>query len=102
MDQLISASLSHTHYWYEVGMLKVPVSNQPRRKLIVRGQDDVFGYVLQFLLSGVLPVFQNLNYKVQKTLVGNERGDTAGPVSRDHILKARTGIRFMPMGMLGT
>ena len=24
MDQLILASLSHTHYWYEVGMLKVP------------------------------------------------------------------------------
>ena len=25
MDQLICASLSHTqHYWYEVGMLKVP------------------------------------------------------------------------------
>ena len=24
MDQLIIASLSHTHYWYEVGMLKVP------------------------------------------------------------------------------
>ena len=26
MDQLICASLSHTHYWYEVGMLKVPAS----------------------------------------------------------------------------
>ena len=25
MDQLICASLSHTHYWYEVGMLKVVV-----------------------------------------------------------------------------
>ena len=25
MDQLICASLSHTHYWYEVGMLKVSV-----------------------------------------------------------------------------
>ena len=25
MDQLIFASLSHTHYWYAVGMLKVPV-----------------------------------------------------------------------------
>ena len=25
MDQLICASLSHTHYRYEVGMLKVPV-----------------------------------------------------------------------------
>ena len=24
MDQLIFDSLSHTHYWYEVGMLKVP------------------------------------------------------------------------------
>ena len=24
MDQLIFAFLSHTHYWYEVGMLKVP------------------------------------------------------------------------------
>ena len=24
MDQLICASLSHTHYWYEVSMLKVP------------------------------------------------------------------------------
>ena len=24
MDQLVFASLFHTHYWYEVGMLKVP------------------------------------------------------------------------------
>ena len=24
MDQLICAYLSHTHYWCEVGMLKVP------------------------------------------------------------------------------
>ena len=27
MDQLIFASLSHTHYWYEVGMLKVPADS---------------------------------------------------------------------------
>ena len=26
MDQLICASLSHTHYWYEVGTLKVPAA----------------------------------------------------------------------------
>ena len=26
MDQLICASLSHTHYWHEVSMLKVPAS----------------------------------------------------------------------------
>ena len=28
MDQLIFASLSHTHYWYEVGMLKVQVTQK--------------------------------------------------------------------------
>ena len=28
MDELIFASLSHTHYWYEVGMLKVPAVYQ--------------------------------------------------------------------------
>ena len=27
MDQLIFASLPHTHFWYEVGMLKVPGGN---------------------------------------------------------------------------
>ena len=27
MDQLIFASLSHTHYWHEVGMLKIPAEN---------------------------------------------------------------------------
>ena len=29
MDQLICASLSHNHYWYEVGMLKVPAMMWP-------------------------------------------------------------------------
>ena len=29
MDQLICVSLSHTHYWYEVDMWKVP-SNKPK------------------------------------------------------------------------
>ena len=29
MDQLIFASHSYTHYWYEVGMLKVPAASMP-------------------------------------------------------------------------
>ena len=33
-----------------------------------RRQNDVFGYELQFLLSGVLPVFQSLNYKPKRRL----------------------------------
>ena len=32
MDQLIFASLSHTHYWYEVGMLKVPAVANPAKQ----------------------------------------------------------------------
>ena len=28
MDQIVFASLSHTHYWYEVGMLKVPAERR--------------------------------------------------------------------------
>ena len=31
MDQLTCASLSHTHCWYEVGMLKVPTMSLPIR-----------------------------------------------------------------------
>ena len=31
MDQLIFASLSHTQYWYEVGMLKVPAYTVQQR-----------------------------------------------------------------------
>ena len=31
MDQLICASLSYTHFWYEVGMLKVPANYIIRR-----------------------------------------------------------------------
>ena len=33
MDQLIFASLSHNHYWYEVGMLKVPAISMEMSRL---------------------------------------------------------------------
>ena len=52
MDQLICASLSHTHHWYEVGMLKVPahVSLFSRKfwtsKLMYRGSAADFSVVL--------------------------------------------------------
>ena len=36
MDQLICASLSHTHHWYKVGKLKVPANYC---KTSVRDQD---------------------------------------------------------------
>ena len=45
---------------------QVPAEYNHSRSLesTFRRQDGVFGYELQFLLSGVLPVFQNLNYKL--------------------------------------
>ena len=41
MDQLIFASLSHTHFWYEVGMLKVPAVDVDIFKIIQKVQDTV-------------------------------------------------------------
>ena len=43
-------------------------SNQPRTSETYRRQDDVFEYKLQFLPYGVLSVFKNLNYKLQRRL----------------------------------
>ena len=34
MDQIIFTSLSQTHYWYEVGMLKVPAVGGDARKIL--------------------------------------------------------------------
>ena len=37
MDQSICTSLSHTHYWYKVGMLKVPLhQTEPQQEPTVR------------------------------------------------------------------
>ena len=33
MDPLIFASLCHNHYWYEVGMLKVPAASNVQRAI---------------------------------------------------------------------
>ena len=49
MDQLICASLSHTHYWYEVGMLKVPAGCMVRR--------PYYRKLLQLLLPPSLVLF---------------------------------------------
>ena len=47
-------------------------TNRKHRKLIgVKAMS--LGYELQFLLSGVLPVFQNLNYKLYKKLSSSRR-----------------------------
>ena len=42
--------------------------NGEHRKLIGVKTMSLFGYEVQFVLFGVLPVFQNLNYKLQSRL----------------------------------
>ena len=43
-------------------------SNGEHRKLIGVKMMSLFGCKVQFVLFGVLPVFQTLNYKLQKRL----------------------------------
>ena len=45
MDQLIFASLSHTHYWYEVGMLKVPAVGVNNIVCLLEGVKWVYAYI---------------------------------------------------------
>ena len=63
MDQLIFASLSHTHYWYEVGMLKVPavvldVEGAESRNLHANTHQNVFIYLLQ------KPAYKTINANI--------------------------------------
>ena len=43
-------------------------SNRPKTSKTYRGQEDVIGNELQLLISEVLPVSQNLNYKIRRKL----------------------------------
>ena len=47
MDQLTCASLSHTHYWFQVGMLKVPASARAR----ARELRAILSYVLSAIFG---------------------------------------------------
>ena len=49
MDQLIFASLSHDHYWYEVGMLKVPAYRKGIVSIIVLYLHDFYRKDFVFL-----------------------------------------------------
>ena len=70
MDQLIFASLSHTHYWYEVGMLKVPaefrVSNVSRWEPVVY----FFGVVLDIPPKATTTIAQVGETVVSRCFVG--------------------------------
>ena len=57
-DQLIFASLSHTHYWYDVGMLKVPAY---RRTIERRAAAST--------LSLILPYYKNLFLDLEINIV---------------------------------
>ena len=75
MDHLICASLSHTHLWYEVGMLKVsaeilPAKNQKRRETFGEVSS---GYKLN-PRRAYLEHFLLIIHGIMKTPQGLERG----------------------------
>ena len=51
MDKLIFASLSHAHYWYEVGMLKVPAYTYINRHVGTPKQKQTRVIIQFFLLK---------------------------------------------------
>ena len=83
MDQLIFASLSHTHYWYEVGMLKVPC-------------------VVLVKIYGRRPGIRE-EYQAPDSALYIERmsrltrDGTAKPVSRNQILRRERGQGNFPL-----
>ena len=68
MDQLIFASLSHTHYWYEVGMLKVPA-------YILRshcyGYNNHAGWVTLFVVVAPSPLLYRITVPCTFVLLKN-------------------------------
>ena len=52
MDQLIFATLSHTHYWYEVGMLKVPCSNTRCSNSSIMGPEGSYLFSITWSFFG--------------------------------------------------
>ena len=64
--------MGQTHYSDQEGSKsrQNPCQVQPTEKLETYWrQDNVFGYELQFLMSGVLPSLPTLNYKLQRRLL---------------------------------
>ena len=62
MDQLIFASLSHTHYWYEVGMLKVPACCMKMMSPVGQVVYKVgFSPILLTLLTSKVRIIRELN-----------------------------------------
>ena len=53
MDQLICASLSRIHSWYEVGMLKVPANNNSNAPPKGMGFQFILAAVLDAVLFGI-------------------------------------------------
>ena len=76
MDQLIFASLSHTHYWYEVGMLKVPAVRKVASMLSLPVLISVSRYPLSIPPSALgVPVRKYVLYCTRLALF---RSDTGG------------------------
>ena len=91
-DQLIFASLSHTHYWYEVGMLEVPAVNAIGTQLrgpISSGLTRWRMAVLNRWMDAAAELGRNpvSKHHIQPAEYGDmirlTRDGTAEPVSRD-------------------
>ena len=81
MDQLICASLSHTHYWYEVGMLKVSAvwedEGRRLRTYYIPGSTSRIKYLVLHLTCNIKLLIINIGYDCSGC--GKERRILIGP-----------------------
>ena len=57
MDHLMCTSLSHTHYWYEVGMLKVPAVPVPLARIVDMHTRRIL--IRLILMPALAPLFRS-------------------------------------------
>ena len=66
MDQLIFSSLPHTHYWYEVDVLKVPAIKVTRT--------EIFPYIKKNIYIYMPNKWRTINLLVDKIRLHDRRG----------------------------
>ena len=89
MDQLVCASLSHTHYWYEVGVLKVPAVSDD-----VDAQNPVIHAVANPLLEKVRGTSRIAKLQLETNKQKGKNDKNKGKKTKTHSKKAIANIVY--------
>ena len=98
MDQLICASLSDTHYWYEVGTLKVPALSVHFLFFYILGcsQNQRRNVEIFSFWGGVpnRPILKPHIYKYENVTVRNRTYTLVDHMRLDRLLHTEYSVKF--------